>query len=136
MSMIKLPHDKEAAAQLLATGGLEKQEVARQLGIGRSTLWKWETQDDVFAARVDELKHEFESFAKGLIQSKLVTAVEDYWKLIKTCDNARVSADGYRFFIENQIGKPTSRVEVANTTKVKPTEVDILQDEFEEIDNS
>lgn len=135
MSMNKLPHDKEAAAQLLAYGGVEKQDIAKQLGISRTTLWTWEKNDDDFKARVDELKQEFEGFAKDLIQSKLVDAVNEYWKLINTSENDRVKAEGYKFFIERQLGKVTNKVEL--TTEINNTSLDedILNVEYDDLDN-
>ncbi|MCD8510126.1 MAG: helix-turn-helix domain-containing protein [Bacillus sp. (in: Bacteria)] len=98
-----LDRKREAAAQLIAHGGIEKQEIAKQLDISRTTLWKWETSDDVFKARVDVLKREFESFGVPLIGSKFIEAVSGFWKLINKTDNDRVAADRYRYFIDRKL---------------------------------
>lgn len=135
MNIEKLTNDKEAAAQLIATGGIGKQDIAEQLGIHRNTLWKWE-QDDNFKARVGELKQEFEGFAKDLIQSKLVNAVNDYWKLINSTENARVKADGYRFFIQHQLGTPESKSKVELTTSIENTtniDDDLLETAYDDV---
>lgn len=112
MEVEKLINDKEAAAQLLATGGLNKTEISKRLDISRSTLWKWE-QDDNMKARVYELKHDFESFASDLIHSRLIDAVDGYWSLVKSSDNDRVKADGYKFFIERSLGKVSNELKVS-----------------------
>lgn len=118
MDITRLPDEREAAAQLIAHGGMEKQKIATQIGISRGTLWNWEQTDD-FKARVEELRHEFGNFATGLIHSKLVDAVEGYWRLIKDSDNDMVRAKGYEYFLNRNLGKPTDKHEI--TTKQDTT---------------
>ncbi|WP_407268935.1 phBC6A51 family helix-turn-helix protein [Radiobacillus sp. PE A8.2] len=135
MTEEKLPHNKEAAAQLLASGSIEKQHIADQLGISRTTLWAWEKNDENFKARVDELKREFESFGIRLIESKLVDAVNEYWKLIKATDNARVAADGYRYFIDRKLGKPTSKHEIDTGIVNSTVDDDVLDVEYDQLEH-
>lgn len=104
----KLPNNREAAAQLLASGTLEKQEIADKIGVSRTTLWNWEKNDKRLAARVEELKRDFENFGVGLIHSKLVEAVNGYWDLIQTSDNDMVRSKGYEYFLNRKLGTPKS----------------------------
>jgi hypothetical protein len=53
------------------------------------------------------LKREFESFGLELISSKFIQAVNGYWDLIQHTDNDRVKGEGYRYFIDRKLGKPT-----------------------------
>lgn len=133
MSDELLPKNQEAAAQLLAHGGIEKQEIAKQLQISRQTLWNWENKDEKFKNRVDFLKREFESFGVELINSKFIQAVNGYWDLIRQTENDRVAADGYRYFIDRKLGKPTSKHEIeAGIKETNKVDEDVLESEFEE----
>ncbi|MGN7941991.1 phBC6A51 family helix-turn-helix protein [Metabacillus sp. 22489] len=134
MSDELLSAEQESAAQLLAIGGIDKQDIADRLSISRTTLWKWE-KNEIFRARVDEIKREFSSFGIGLIESKFVEAVNDYWNLIKTTENSRVKAEGLRYFIDRKIGKPTSKVDlgVNNGQNNDGVNEDVIDAEFDEI---
>lgn len=135
MSDENLTMQQEAAAQLIATGGLQKQEIADKLSISKPTLWKWENKEN-FKARVNELRRDFKSFGVDLISSKFVTAVDGYWKLIEETDNARVKAEGYRYYIDRMIGKPKSTVDIdTNLNNEDQIDEDIIEAEFEQIAN-
>ncbi|MGG3925675.1 phBC6A51 family helix-turn-helix protein [Metabacillus fastidiosus] len=133
MSEERLTIQQESAAQLLASGGIEKQDIADKVGVSRTTLWKWENKD-LFRARVDELQREFESFGVSLISSKFVEAVNDYWDLIKNTENSRVKAEGLRYFIDRKIGKPTNKVDVGvNSNLNDGVNEDIIDAEFDQL---
>lgn len=131
MSEEILSHQQQAAAQLLANGTLDKQEIAKRVGISRTTLYHYMKQDK-FNAEVHRLKQEFRSFGKELMESKLVDAVNGYWDLINKSENAMVAAKGYEFFIERSIGKVSSNVKLTTEVEnVKKVDVDILEAEQE-----
>jgi transcriptional regulator with XRE-family HTH domain len=130
----QLDNKRQAAAQLLALGGLEKQEIASKIGISRTTLWQWE-KDDKMIAEVDRLKREFRIFGKELMENKLVEAVSGYWDLIKGTDNSMVAAKGYEFFIERSLGKLTNKAEItveASSTNFDSNEIKQVFDSIEE----
>jgi transposase-like protein len=55
----------ERAAELVATGRLTRQEIAADLGIGRTTLWRWRRHPD-FKARVAKILAEYRAEADKL----------------------------------------------------------------------
>ncbi len=112
MSEENLPVNKEAAAQLIASGGVEKQEIAKRVGVSRATLWNWENKDEKFKARIESLKQEFEIFGIQLISSKFNDAIKDLWNLGQDTKNDKVRYDVLRYFIDQKIGKPTSKAEI------------------------
>lgn len=134
MSEQTLTNIQEAAAQLLADGELEKQEVAKRLGIARATLYNW-INNETFSMRVDSLRHEFESFGKDLLSTKFTWAVNGYLDLISTTKNDRVKAEGFRYVIDRKLGKPTQHVR--DETKADNANVDeeTIENEFDELIN-
>jgi len=136
MSDERLPQNKTLAAQLVAAGQMEKQQIAEVVGINRTTLWNWE-KDEKFKAEVDRLKREVQDFGEGLIKGRLVEAVKGYWNLIESTDNAMVKKQGYEFFIERSLGKLSTKLEVeANTNESKKVDTDLLANEMQEVDQS
>lgn len=132
MSEELLTSQQQAAAQLLAIGGIEKQVIAERVGTSRTTLYNWINKNEKFIAEVHRLKHEFKIFGNELMQSKLVDAVNGYWDLIKKTNNDMVAAKGYEFYIERALGKVSSKMEItANTNDTNQVNVDILEAEHE-----
>jgi transcriptional regulator with XRE-family HTH domain len=131
----KLTQQQIVAAQLLASGSVEKQEIAKSVGCSRSTLYNWINKDENFIAEVDRLRHELKVFGEDLIAGRLVDAVKGYWDLIIKTDNARVAADGYRYFIDRNLGKPTTKLDVeAGMKQEQNLDNDILEAEFDDWD--
>jgi DNA-binding XRE family transcriptional regulator len=133
MSDNKLPQNKQMAAQLIAQGAMEKQEIASVVGVNRTTLWTWEKNDEKFKAEIDRLKQEIKVFGMDMIAGKLAEAVHKYWDLIDSTDNQRVKAEGYQYFINRNLGKPTSKLDIDTGMNVaNEVDKDILDAEFEE----
>ncbi|MDX5476486.1 MAG: helix-turn-helix domain-containing protein [Bacillaceae bacterium] len=131
MSNELLTQQQQAAASLLANGSMEKQAIAKYIGISRTTLYQW-MKNDNFNAEVDRLKHEIKVFGQEIIAGKLAEAVSKYWNLIESTDNQRVKAEGYQYFINRNLGKPTSKLELEAGMKEAEVSDDILDAEFEE----
>jgi transcriptional regulator with XRE-family HTH domain len=132
----KLTQQQIVAAQLLASGSVEKQEIAKRIGISRSTLYNWINKDEGFNAEVDRLRHELKVFGEDLIAGRLVDAVKGYWDLIIQTENDRVAADGYKYFIDRNLGKPTTKLDVeAGMKQEQNIDNDILEAEFDDWDN-
>lgn len=136
MNEEKLNKQQLAAAQLLAIGTIDKQDIAKQVGISKTTLYNWINKNKDFMAEVDSVKHDFKNFGLQLMEARLVDAVDGYWNLIKNSKNDMVSSKGYEFFIERSLGKLTNNVALTtNIENTKPVDEDILESEFAEIDN-
>jgi DNA-binding XRE family transcriptional regulator len=130
--MDELDKKRQAAAQLLAIGGIEKSEIARRVGVSRTSLWSWEKEDKMIA-EINRLKHEYKVFGKELMESKLVEAVNGYWKLIQSTDNAMVAAKGYEYMIDRSLGKVTNKHEIqASVVPDSHNSKDIIEAENEQ----
>jgi transcriptional regulator with XRE-family HTH domain len=123
-----LTKQQQTAAQLIAFGGLRKEDIATQLGISRTTLWQWE-KSDVMKAEVDRIKQENKILGQQLMEIKLVEAVNKYWDLINKTDNAMVAAKGLEYFIERNLGKVSNKVEVSTSIDKVSVSTDILEEE-------
>lgn len=120
------------AAQLLALGTMQKQEVIDTVGCSKQTLYNWINKNEKFNAEVDQLRRDFKNFGKGLMEAKLVDAVNGYWKLTQTSNNDMVRAKAYEFFIEHSIGKVSNKTEITVDTKQnKNTDTDLLEQEHQ-----
>ncbi|WP_243356900.1 phBC6A51 family helix-turn-helix protein [Bacillus litorisediminis] len=135
MSEDKLTQIQEAAALLIAEGELDKKAIAEKLKISRQSLYNW-MKNENFKSRVDTLLQDFESLGKELIATKFIHAVEEYWDLIQNTKNDRVKAEGYRYYIDRKLGKPTGRVDVGiNNQDNNGVDEDIIEAEFDRIAN-
>lgn len=122
---------KEQAIQLLLDGRLTKTQVASEVGCTRQTLYDWLKSAD-FSAELDRRKTELKDLGQQMFASKLADAIVGYWNLIQNTENDKVKADGYEYFIDRQLGKVTSRLEVTADAKTDGSNKDILEDELDE----
>lgn len=122
---------KEKAIQLLLDGRLTKSQIAVEVGCTRQTLYDWLKSPD-FAAELDRRKTELKDLGQQMFASKLVDAIVGYWNLIQSTENDKVKADGYEYFIDRQLGKVTSRLEVTAEDKTNGSNKDILEDELDQ----
>lgn len=119
------------AAQLLALGTIDKQDVAKEVGVAKQTLYNWINKNANFNAEVDSLRRDYKDFGKGLIEAKLTEAVTGYWNLIHRTKNPLVAAKGYEYFIDHAIGKAPNKAEITVDTTItkKNTDIDLLEQE-------
>ncbi|WP_332633688.1 hypothetical protein [Halalkalibacter flavus] len=111
MSEGLLPQNQQAAASLLASGSKDKQQIAKTIGVSRTTLYN-RMKDEKFKDEVDSLKHEIKVFGQDMIAGKLAEAVHKYGDLIDSTGNQRVKAERYQYFINRNLGKPTSKLDI------------------------
>jgi predicted DNA-binding protein YlxM (UPF0122 family) len=134
MSGELLSQQQQTAARLLAIGNLDKQGIADSIGISRTTLWQWEKSGKL-SAEVDRIKLEYQNFGKQLMENKLVDAVNGYWSLIQSTDNAMVAKSGYEYFIDRSLGKVTSKTEITldaiNTNQYNDNDIKQVFDTIE-----
>ncbi|WP_273129994.1 phBC6A51 family helix-turn-helix protein [Bacillus weihaiensis] len=133
MSEEKLNKQQLAAAQLLALGTIDKQDIAKQVGISKTTLYNWINKNGEFVAEVDTIKRDFKNFGNQLMEARLVDAVNGYWNLIQKTDNAQTAAKGFEYFIDRSLGKVTSNLKLTTEVEnIKPIDKDTLDAEFEQ----
>lgn len=135
----KLTQQQLLACQLLAQGGIERTEIAKEVGVSRATLYNW-LKKDYFNAEVDRRIREFKDFGEMLITSKLHDAVDTYWTLASTSRNDNARGKALEYFIDRALGKPVDKTELTvntneKTNQIEPVILDMEQQQFEQLMN-
>lgn len=123
------------AIQHLAEGIETRTNIAKKVGIDRSTLYNW-LNDDEFVAELDKRLLQRKTLVEKIVDSKLENMVKQLETLIQTTDNDMVRSRSLIYWIDRGLGKPTSKVELEAGIKEQPTGVDLLQDEFADFDDN
>ncbi|MEH6957776.1 phBC6A51 family helix-turn-helix protein [Neobacillus drentensis] len=135
MSEEKLNKQQLAAAQLLAIGTIDKQDIAKSVGISKQTLYNWINKNKEFMAEVDSIKRDYKNFGQQIMEARLLDAVNGYWDLIHKTNNPMVSSKGYEFFIERSLGKVTNNIKLSTEIdNTKTVDKDVLEAEFAEFE--
>ncbi|MFP5111838.1 phBC6A51 family helix-turn-helix protein [Bacillaceae bacterium C204] len=135
MSDEKLNKQQLAAAQLLAIGTIDKQDIAKSVGCSKQTLYNWINKNKAFMAEVDSIRRDYKNFGQQIMEAKLIDAVNGYWDLIHKTNNPMVAKGGYEFFIERSLGKVTNNIKLS--TEIDNTKIvdqDVLEAEFAEFE--
>jgi hypothetical protein len=56
-AMQRLSSQQERALELMISGSRDS-EVALEVGVSRTTIWRWQTEDSVFEAESNRRRHE------------------------------------------------------------------------------
>lgn len=125
---------KQDAINMLVQGGMKKTDIAKKLGIGRTTLYDWLDNPD-FVAALDKAERQLKEFGKKQVTAKLDAAIDKLWDLAETTDNQMVKAKVLQFFVDQAIGKASSKMEItAETVQQKVIDTDELEKELNELE--
>ncbi|MDX8367846.1 phBC6A51 family helix-turn-helix protein [Cytobacillus sp. IB215665] len=128
-----LDERKILAINLLVDGGLQKTEIAKQIGVSRQTLYDWMGNDKEFIAELNRRLQGYKILCEKAIDSRLENALKELWTLQQKTNNSKVKADVLKYFVDRALGKPTTKHEIeASTVAPKTTDGDVLEKEFEE----
>ncbi|MGP7815548.1 phBC6A51 family helix-turn-helix protein [Niallia sp. 01092] len=134
LNELGLTEQQDEAACLLAYGGMEKQMIAKAVGVSRTTLYKWEKKPE-FIEAVDIYKRDKKNVSRSLMLGLLEEAVKVQAALLKSEDESiRLKASDR--IVQHVLGKPSSSIEL--TTNLNNNEgstpKDILEMEDEEFE--
>jgi len=124
---------KRKCIELLVSGEHNKTDIAKIVGIDRTTIYNW-LADNEFVTELNSRLQQIKDVAQKEFDSKLLIAIDEYWKLAMTTNDTRTKETALYKWIERGIGKVSNSITVS--TEVKPIpEKDILED-FENEDQS
>jgi len=120
-------------AEMIAIG-VEKCEIAKELGISRTTIWYWEKTEE-FKAKLNEFEREISFQSKAIFKGALIDASKVMVKQLKS-DNEKIAQSAAQDILDRCHGKATSRVEVDDNRDDKDkVSSDVLDQEINEFDN-
>lgn len=109
--MESLPQNKQHAALLIATGLMEKQDIAKEVGINRTTLWNWEKSPEMIA-EVDRLKREMKTQGQNFLLGKVNRTVNEIYNLAMNGDSEKVRLEALKYITDHALGKATNKHEL------------------------
>ncbi|WP_425203992.1 phBC6A51 family helix-turn-helix protein [Priestia megaterium] len=132
----KLTKQQLMACEMLARGGIERKEIAEQVGISRATLYNWLKKPE-FNAEVDRRIQEYKDFGHMMFLTYLPRAIEGYWNMTTSTRNHNAAGAGYQYFIDRSLGKTTDKTEVTvngvdKGSEIEPVILDMEQLAFEQ----
>ena len=134
MNEIEWSPKQRDAQLLLAIGNLEKQEIAKTVGVSRSTLWEWEKKVG-WKAEVDRVRRDTENFALTLYYNNLINAVNNIKDLGSNSTNDMVKLNANLEIINRILGKPSNNIKLSTEVDItKTVDQDVLEAEFAEFE--
>lgn len=128
---------KVKALELLVAGEHTKVDIAKIVGVERSTLYNWINNPE-FVAELDKRLQEVKDLAKKEFDAKLPRAINEYWELAMTTQDSRTKESVLYKWIERSLGKVATRIDLEASTKQTNNTVDedIIDAEIDEIEES
>ena len=90
--------------EYLSSGKYPKTEIARILGIDRTTIYRWCKNDD-FVAELNEATEDKKRQAINYINSKAYEAAVEYWKLCEQTTDKRTKEKALSGWLDRALGK-------------------------------
>lgn len=115
--MENLPQNKQHAALLIASGLMEKQDIAKEVGINRSTLWLWEKSPEM-VAEVDRLKREMKTQGQNFLLGKVNRTVNEIYNIAMNSDSDKVRLEALKYIADHALGRAASKHELTLETTV------------------
>ncbi|MBU3126759.1 phBC6A51 family helix-turn-helix protein [Clostridium tagluense] len=120
-------------AEMVAIG-INNTEIAKVVGISRTTLWSWGKLEE-FTAKLDEFEQEISFQSKRILKGALVDASKVLVKQLHS-KNEKIAQGAATDILDRGHGKATSRMELADGRDDKDNvSVDVLDKEIKEFDN-
>jgi predicted DNA-binding protein YlxM (UPF0122 family) len=115
--------------EMLVSGDYTKLEITQQLGIHRTTIYKW-LDNLEYVAELDRRLQDVKTHAKKDFVGRLPKAIEEYWKICTSCTDVRTKEKALANWIERSLGRIENTLNV--NTDNKEDNIDVLS-AFEEV---
>lgn len=111
--------------------GMEKTEIAKLIGKSRQAIYDWINKDSEFKAELAKRLHERKTEATRKINNKLPQAIDKVWYLIENAQSEKVKSDLLKYWIDREMGTPTSKVaDVTNEEDKENLTNEDIENEF------
>lgn len=126
--------ERKMKAIELWTEGKGNTEIAKIVGVSRTTIWTWSNEEEV-KAELNRFEREIKTHAQNRFNNRLDSMVNNAFSLALNSPSDKIRADMTQYCIDRVLGKTTTKVEVQPTGEENKVSVDILEQEFEEFEN-
>lgn len=113
-----LSEEQLKAVDMLSSGKYQKKEIAKELGIHRETLRRWEKRDD-FKGALIEVAKEKRQRTINYFNSKSYDAAVELWKLCEQTQDKRTKKEALSYWLDRCLGKPKDMVQVETKEEKK-----------------
>ena len=118
----------------LLVKGTTKTDIAKELHINRTTVYDWLKLEE-FKAELDKCQQEYLDSAIYKLKRAAPVAADKLLELLSHSTFDKVKLDAAINVLDRTTGKATTKVEVSNDKDSKSVSKDILESEFNEVDD-
>lgn len=123
------------AIELLIAGEHTKTNIAKIVGVSRTTLYSW--MDDVeFMENLNKRLQQIQTIVEKELNAKLPEAISRYWELANTTTDPRVKEKCYSYWIDRVMGKTTSKLDIGIEAKQMVANQDDILADIQELDDN
>lgn len=105
---------KREAIELIVSGEHNKTDIAKIVGISRTTLYEW-LKDKEFMAEANRRTQEIKAQAERKFNGKLDIAIDEYWKLAMSKNDFRTKEKALSYWINRSLGNTTTKHQMIET---------------------
>lgn len=113
----KFSKKKRKAVELLINGDLTRSQIAEELGITRTTLYRW-MNDERFQAELQKETDQIKRQAALYIDRKAFAAAKKLWELTECGDN-RTKDSAVNSILNRSIGKANTNITIEDNRENK-----------------
>jgi len=103
--VITILTDQQNEAIKLYIEGETKTDIAKQVGVSRTTMYNWMSKEE-FKATINNGLSEIKSEADVKITAKIPLYIDELSKLALTSKNEKIKSDACQYLIDRVLGKP------------------------------
>lgn len=118
----KFSKKKRKAVELLINGDLTRSQIAEELGITRTTLYRW-MNDERFQAELQKETDQIKRQAALFIDRKALKAAQKLWELTECGDN-RTKDSAVNSILNRSIGKANTNITIEDNRENKGFDLD------------
>ncbi len=126
---------KRDAINLLVENQHTKTDIARMLGISRTTLYEW-TKEEEFKMELDECLRKIQTYGENQIKANLAKCIDNVVNLANHAESEKIRTENNHYLIDRVLGKTTAKIDLTADARGNEEEVtsDIIEQEFNEIE--
>lgn len=121
---------------LKKTDDVTMADIAKDVGVSRTTLWEWLNHDEEVKNEVDRLERQKRILLRHRVANEAGSAFDVIVDLAHNADLEKTKLDAAQYIVNRYDGNPTAKVEqVINKNNDGDLSTDLLEQSVNEVDN-